>query len=136
MCVHEQTRVIRTWCFSWPVAEPGNENPCAHGNVTHEEECRACGARRAVSVNGRHVEHGPWGASRSERRERAAHLRRLADQLISTIPAIVSDRGHHARVDPDGYVVGTWDTLPAGWLAAAKQAREAVLAAEQADANV
>jgi hypothetical protein len=136
MCVHEQTRVIGTWCFSGPVAEPGNENPCAHGNVTHEEECVACGARRAVNVNGRHVECGPWGPSRSERRARAAQLRRLADALISAIPPIVSDCGGHARLDPEGYVVGVWDRLPTGWLAAAKMAREAVLAAERAEADV
>jgi hypothetical protein len=136
MCVHEQTRVIHTWCFSGPVAEPGHENPAAHGNVTYEEECVRCGARRLRNVNGWHSEYGLWGPSRSERRARAAQLRRLADALISAIPPIVSDRGGHARVDPEGYVVGVWDRLPAGWLAAAKMAREAVLAAERAEADV
>lgn len=38
---------------------PYNCDPSSHGAVTYIERC-ACGATRAVNVNQRFVERGPW----------------------------------------------------------------------------
>lgn len=40
-------------------AAPFDCNPSAHGNILRVEHC-ACGATRATSINGRHVETGRW----------------------------------------------------------------------------
>lgn len=50
-------RLTWTTCYRGSVSWPGN--PAAHGNITEHEVC-ACGATRAVNVNGLHVERGPW----------------------------------------------------------------------------
>lgn len=42
-----------TRAVTWP------ENRAAHGNVCLIQHCD-CGAWRAMNVNGKHVEQGPW----------------------------------------------------------------------------
>lgn len=59
-CVHMSTHVTRTTGFTGPVAYGDDENPAAHGCVRDDEVCDDCGATRAVNVNQRHVEEGPW----------------------------------------------------------------------------
>lgn len=62
-CRHTSTRIVRERCYAGPVAsKPGFENPAAHGNIEIVEECKKCGAQRAVLINGRHEETGPWGS--------------------------------------------------------------------------
>jgi len=69
-CTHTSTTDIATRCFTSSVAWPhSDEDPAAHGGVCVEVECDACGARRRENRNGRHVELGPWGPTRSERRQ-------------------------------------------------------------------
>ena len=57
-CAHTSVRELGWHGFSGPVSR--NENPAAHGCISLDEECCACGARRARLVNGRHEEIGDW----------------------------------------------------------------------------
>jgi hypothetical protein len=40
-------------------ANPGNENPCAHGDREYTYICE-CGHEQIANVNGGHREEGPW----------------------------------------------------------------------------
>jgi hypothetical protein len=136
-CKHNRRKELGDYGFCGPVAEPGNENPAAHGCVCVEEECVVCGARRVVNVNGRHREEGPWGPDRATRQVDARQKRALADRLIAAIPTLVHSSGATVRLDRDGMAVSSMDLertgLPSAWLEAAREARRAVLEAERAE---
>ena len=47
-------------CYSGPVATGPDQNRAAHGNICIQQRCPDCGRERAVNVNQRHCEYGPW----------------------------------------------------------------------------
>ena len=136
-CEHRETLVVQTRGFRGPVSR--DENRAAHGAVTHEERCAACGALRLLNANQGAVEIGPWGPSVDARREAAREADRTAERLRAEVGTITLD-GITYSVDPEGYI--TADGPPsrtdlqsdtaAQFLARAQRARRAVLAAKQA----
>lgn len=140
-------RIGRERCYRYPVVIH-DQNPAAHGDICYTEE-RDDGARREVNANGHHQEIGPWGPSREARRAHAIALRRAASAMPTPQPlefAIAT-----VRIDRDGYIISTprenrgfsraeegaiCASLPAAWIAAAKALRGAVVAAEDAEAQV
>lgn len=137
-CTHPETRTIATRGYTGSVSRA--ENRAAHGGTCDIDECVRCGARRNVNVNGNHMEAGPWGPSREERRQVAAARRRLADRLVDALPALYIRGGGletETRLARDGRIETSVDIdrhpLPAAWLDAAREARQAVIEAERAE---
>lgn len=142
------TRIVGERCFVGPVSR--EENRAAHGNITLLEE-RDDGARRSVNVNGIHVEVGTWGPTREQREALAARALKEARDLVAEIPQVsmVHSDGREISVwvDADGFLVadGALHTreealsvirsIP-GLLELAKQARRAVLLANQLSSEV
>jgi len=152
-CDHAVTEQIGPdRCFSGSVAvHPYTEEiRAAHGCVALTEQCVACGARREVNVNQRHVEVGPWGPNQEARRAEAGRLDRLARAAVAAVgDASVSHpdgRVLTLSVDADGMVIvvgphvdaelpAALSSVPA-WLSSAQRAREAARQAEEARASV
>lgn len=146
-CKHEKTRQYgRDYGFSGSVAHPPytEENPSAHGCISYQEECVACGARRWLNVNGCHIEYGTWGETESEREAQRRVLEVRAREVAPTPITLASDTGDRVtvRLDRHGMVCiqgchrderAVLAALPAEWLAAAQEARRAVLAAQRID---
>lgn len=83
-CQHSETRVVREYCFAGPIC--GAEvHRAAHGGVTFEIECRACGARREENRNQGFREIGPWGLSRADR---VAVAHREVQRLLCLTPPV------------------------------------------------
>jgi len=97
-CSHEHTFEASTRCFSGPVSS--DENKAAHGCVCITVECRDCGTRREENRNWLHVERGPWGPSRDERRDEVERLRRRLPPLPPTVTLTRGD-GETATLAPD-----------------------------------
>ena len=73
MCKHEKIRQHgrdRGFTGSVAVYPYTDENRAAHGGITRQEECVACGARRSLNINQCHVEYGTWGETEAEREAR------------------------------------------------------------------
>jgi len=99
MCSHKHTFEARTRGFTGPVSD--SENKAAHGCVCITVECRDCGARREENRNWLHVERGPWGPSRDERRAKVEQLQRRLPPIPPTVTLIRAD-GETATLTPDG----------------------------------
>lgn len=153
-CDHSSVRQVgRHWGFAGPVAQPPytDENPAAHGNIGVTEECRTCGSRRAVLINGRHAEVGPWGDSLASREAEARSAEaRAASALRTTKPLRLrrEDTGEELvlSLDGKGYVVAdaSRDLVESAlrseagsaWLEAACDVRRLVIEAEGLRAEV
>ncbi len=151
-CTHEHTHQIGDdHCYTGSVAvEPyTDENRAAHGGITYDIECNACGARRSVNRNQSHVEVSPWRPSREVRRQQAARLRASVPAAPAAVIMTCSDgRKVRASVDREGMIAlegsaySTADeraiiaALPPSWIEAAKITRRALLAAASAEAEV
>lgn len=148
-CPHASVRTVATRGYGGSVASSADEeNRAAHGNICDEQECRSCGARRKVNINGRHVEHGPWGPSLEERRETLRIARARVPASPPAIEVVHSDgRRVGVSVDHEGMIVivpgvGRADedrilrALPPAWLAAATATRRGVLAVSAAESEV
>lgn len=71
-CEHKDTKQVgpdRGFFDSVAVPPYTEENPAAHGGITYRVACVACGAERAVNVNGNHAEYSPWSPSKAAREE-------------------------------------------------------------------
>lgn len=111
MCNHEATKTTRERCFTGGVAvSPYTaENRRAHGGVTMDEACSACGAERAVNTNGSHIEVGPWGPSAAERNREAAAIavrrRAVIDRYAGqTVTMTCGSRSVRLTVAADGMI--------------------------------
>jgi hypothetical protein len=148
MCKHTVYETIATHGFGGPVSR--DEHPAAHGNICDTEQCCDCGARRRVNVNQRHREEGPWGPSRSEREAEACRLREVARVVGRPAPMVIvhpDGRRLTLAVDSEGYLYVSgarhddadlrqiYAAFPA-FLADTRRYRAAVIAAEQAEAEV
>lgn len=144
-CQHLTTKTIRERGYSGPVSR--DEHRAAHGCVTITEECLNCGARRDCNVNQHHVEEGPWGPTRAQRRAVADALARRASELPRPTAEVTSgDRRITVAIDDEGYLTfngspHTEADLPAialasGLLEPALVVRAAVRVAEDAMAAV
>lgn len=103
-CTHAKIKTLSTRCFSGPVC--GDENRAAHGGITELVECVSCGARAARNVNCHHVEHGPWGVTREERRQVAVEAAELADAEYARARGLSETiDGLTLAIDPDGYLL-------------------------------
>lgn len=106
-CTHADTRTLSVRAFVGPVSV--DENRAAHGNVTMEVECVACGARQMRNVNGVHVETGTWGLTRAQRFAAAAAAEVQAIQARAFRPEPLTlfrgDLSVQLAVDEEGWIL-------------------------------
>jgi hypothetical protein len=146
-CRHTRTiQVGPDRCFTGPVAR--DENRAAHGNICATYECVDCGARRAVNINGRHIEHGPFGPSRAHRDRLAREATIAARAAVAAVAPLELTRGDERctlRVDDEAFIIVPagchWPELAplvvrSSWFERVSAARAAVLAASTARSEV
>lgn len=100
-----------------PFSSPVSSVPLvsAHGAVRIREECKTCGRRRWVNVNGVYREEGSWGPTRDQRIVRLTQLQRWADEAYkralsySCLMMCPDGRLVEVSVSKNGYVLLTGD---------------------------